>query len=148
MTGVDFDGDGTVGDAPESFEFEHVGSTAVPGFPGKPYVDIEAYGGDGDALRDALVGRGYTQLALSFWFRDARGGQGEVRGFFLHLGRHTAPATSAMVAFRAPLQAEESRRATEDGVVPNRHANRNGSSKKEKTQLTGNQTVEVGRARG
>jgi GrpB-like predicted nucleotidyltransferase (UPF0157 family) len=55
-----------LGAAHGALEFEHVGSTAVPGLAAKPIIDILLIPPDGEWPREAIRGA-LARLAYSFW---------------------------------------------------------------------------------
>jgi GrpB-like predicted nucleotidyltransferase (UPF0157 family) len=98
---------------PSAFiEIQHIGSTAVPGLPAKPIIDLLAgvrTMADARALHGPLAEAGYTTsrafnaaLTDRQWFMRAAGGH---RTHHLHVVEHGAPTWLEHLRFRDVLRA-------------------------------------------
>jgi GrpB-like predicted nucleotidyltransferase (UPF0157 family) len=89
-----------------SFEIDHIGSTAVPGLPAKPILDIAMRAGADDELRiaDALVDLGYIDRGLRSGRLFIRMRDGNVRTHNLHLYHPDDPDCRNQIAFRDALR--------------------------------------------
>jgi GrpB-like predicted nucleotidyltransferase (UPF0157 family)/quercetin dioxygenase-like cupin family protein len=92
---------------------EHVGSTAVPGLPAKPIIDVDlviAATTPFDAVRDALAPLGYVHLGdLGITGREAFGGEGErFADHHLYVCREDSGELRRHLAFRDHLRGSPS----------------------------------------
>ncbi|MCU0803180.1 MAG: GrpB family protein [Rhodobacteraceae bacterium] len=91
-----------------NFEIEHIGSTAVPGLPAKPILDI-AMSADANhvpRIAEALVGLGYIDRGIRSGRLFIRLQNGDVRTHNLHLYEAGDPDCRDQVAFREALRAD------------------------------------------
>lgn len=90
-----------------AFEIDHIGSTAVPGLPAKPILDIAMRTGTDDEPRiaDALVNLGYVDRGIRSGRLFIRLRDGDVRTHNLHLYRPDDPDCRDQIAFRDALRA-------------------------------------------
>lgn len=91
-----------------AFEIDHIGSTAVPGLPAKPILDIamRAADADEDQVAEALVGIGYIDRGIRSGRLFVRLRDGDVRTHNLHLYRPDDPDCRDQIAFRNALRAD------------------------------------------
>lgn len=91
-----------------AFEIDHIGSTAVPGLPAKPILDIAMRAGADDEPRiaDALVALGYIDRGIRSGRLFIRLRNGDVRTHNLHLYRPDDPDCRDQIAFRDALRAD------------------------------------------
>jgi GrpB-like predicted nucleotidyltransferase (UPF0157 family) len=91
-----------------AFEIDHIGSTAVPGLPAKPILDIAMRAGADDEPRiaDGLVALGYIDRGLRSGRLFIRLRDGDVRTHNLHLYRPDDPDCRDQIAFRDALRAD------------------------------------------
>ncbi len=92
---------------------EHVGSTAVPGLPAKPVLDLQAAVPDlgcAPAVAEALAGNGWhlvpPELDARPWRRFLVQAAGEVRVAHLHLIAAGSERWAEQLAFRDALRAD------------------------------------------
>jgi len=90
-----------------AFEIDHIGSTAVPGLPAKPILDIAMRAGADDEPRiaDALVASGYIDRGHRSGRLFIRLRDGDMRTHNLHLYRPDDPDCRDQIAFRDALRA-------------------------------------------
>ncbi|MBJ3764146.1 GrpB family protein [Maribius pontilimi] len=91
-----------------SLEIHHIGSTAVPGLPAKPILDI-AIRADAEAeqrIADALIGLGYIDRGVRSGRLFIRLRDGDVRTHNLHLYTPDDPDFRDQIAFRDALRAD------------------------------------------
>jgi GrpB-like predicted nucleotidyltransferase (UPF0157 family) len=95
-----------------SFEIDHIGSTAVPGLPAKPILDIamSADANDVPHIAEALVGLGYIDRGIRSGRLFIRLRDGDVRTHNLHLYEPGDPDCRDQIAFRDALRADPSLR--------------------------------------
>ncbi|HQW51042.1 MAG TPA: GrpB family protein [Tepidiformaceae bacterium] len=101
-----------------ALKIEHVGSTAVPGLPAKPIIDMVAFVPDfpaGEALIDPLRTLGYVYHGLAGipgrrYFDLPALGPRELDLFHLHVYPEGHPDASRLLAFRDFLRANGPRR--------------------------------------
>ena len=91
-----------------AFEIDHIGSTAVPGLPAKPILDIamRADADDEPRIADALLGMGYIDRGLRSGRLFIRLRDGDVRTHNLHLYWPDDPNCRDQIAFRDAMRAE------------------------------------------
>ncbi len=94
---------------------EHVGSTAVPGLPAKPIIDLQAAVPDLTAtveITDALHADGWSpvppELDRRPWRRLYVRPQGDTRAAHLHLLAHDSPRWREQLSFRDALRTDPS----------------------------------------
>ena len=91
-----------------AFEVDHIGSTAVPGLPAKPILDIamRADADDEPRITAAPVGLGYIDRGIRSGRLFIRLRDGNVRTHNLHLYRPDDPDCRDQIAFRTALRAD------------------------------------------
>ena len=89
-------------------EIDHIGSTAVPGLPAKPILDIavRADAGDEPRIAEALVGLDYIDRGIRSGRLFIRLRDGDVRTHNLHLYRPDDPDCRDQIASRNALRAD------------------------------------------
>lgn len=95
-----------------SFEIDHIGSTAVPGLPAKPILDISisADATDVPRIAEALVSLGYIDRGIRSGRLFIRLRNGDVRTHNLHLYESGDPDYRDQIAFRDALREDPSLR--------------------------------------
>ena len=91
-----------------AFEIDHIGSTAVPGLPAKPILDIAIRAGADDEPRiaDALADLGYVDRGIRSGRLFIRLHDGDVRTHNLHLYPPDDPDCRDQIAFRNSLRTD------------------------------------------
>lgn len=91
-----------------SFEIDHIGSTAVPGLPAKPILDIaiRAAAADEERIAKGLVSIGYIDRGIRSGRLFVRLRDGDVRTHNLHLYEPGDPDCRDQIAFREALRAD------------------------------------------
>jgi GrpB-like predicted nucleotidyltransferase (UPF0157 family) len=91
-----------------AFEIDHIGSTAVPGLPAKPILDIAMRAGSDDEPRiaDGLLALGYIDRGHRSGRLFIRLRSSDMRTHNLHLYRPDDPDCRDQIAFRDALRAD------------------------------------------
>ena len=90
-------------------EIDHIGSTAVPGLPAKPILDIamRASARDERRVAEALAGLGYVDRGIRSGRLFIRLHDGDLRTHNLHLYHPGDPDCRDQIAFRDRLRDDE-----------------------------------------
>lgn len=91
-----------------AFEIDHIGSTAIPGLPAKPILDIAMRADEAHEahIADVLVQLGYVDRGIRSGRLFIRLRDGDVRTHNLHLYRPDDPDCLDQIAFRDALRAD------------------------------------------
>lgn len=89
-----------------TFEIDHIGSTAVPGLPAKPILDIAMRSVEETQVAAALTRLGYSDRGMRSGRLFIRLRDGDVRTHNLHLYRPNDPDCLDQIIFRDALRAE------------------------------------------